>query len=218
MIVLWGSNRKAYSDIEVVRGLQSRDGCIEEWFYKAARKYFDGCFNEVFFNDDGKQEIFQSAFIKLWTEIENGRICVDGEKICRQQRTGEYVPMACNLTTFLMAFARNEYRELVRNVREESFDDFFDSAQHESIFALDAADDSEAEEMRRRIVDECISQMSPACIDIITLFYYKGKSLDEIMEMRSGKNSSKDGLKTAKNKCMNTLKERVLKEYSLCNL
>ncbi len=217
MIVLWGSNRKAYSDIEVVRGLQNRDGRVEEWFYKAAKKYFDGCFNEVFFNDDCKQEIFQSAFIKLWTEIENGRIKVEDERICRQQRTGEYVPMTCSLTTFLMAFARNEYRELVRNVREESFEEFFDSAQHESAFAFDAAD-GDAEEMKRRIVDECILQMSPACIDILTLFYYKGKSLDEILEMRSGKNSSKDGLKTAKNKCMNTLRERVLKEYSLCNL
>ena len=74
------------------------------------------------------------------------------------------------------------------------------------------------DEMKSRIVDECIQLMSPACIDIITQFYYHGKSLDEIMVTRGGKNSSKDGLKTAKNKCMNTLRERVLKEYSMCNL
>lgn len=217
MIVLWGGNRKAYSDIEVVNGLQERNGRVEEWFYNAAKRYFDKCFNEVFFNSDCREEIFQSAFIKLWTEIENGRIKVDGNVLCRQQRGGEYMPMTCNLTTFLMAFAKTEYRELVRNVREESFDEFYDSAQHESIFAFDAGE-SDADEMKSRIVDECIQLMSPACIDIITQFYYHGKSLDEIMETRGGRNSSKDGLKTAKNKCMSTLRERVLKEYRMCNL
>lgn len=217
MIVIWGGNKKTYSDIEVVNGLQGRDGRVEEWFYNAARRYFEACFNEVFFNEDYKHEIFQSAFIKLWTEIENRRIKVDGNALCRQQRSGKYVPMTCSLTTFLMAFAKNEYRELVRNIHEESFDEFYDSAQYESVFAFDA-DDGNADEMKSRIVDECIQLMSSSCIDIITQFYYQGKSLDEIMKTRDGRNSSKDGLKTAKNKCMNTLRERVLKEYSLCNL
>ncbi len=216
MNVLWGKKKKAYSDTEVVNGLQKRDSIIEEWFYNAAKRYFGNCFNEVFFNRDCKDEIFQNAFIRLWTEIENGRIKTIGNGICRQQRTGEYVPMTCSLTTFLMAFAKTEYRELVRGNREESFEEFYDSAQHESAFAFDA--DENAEEMKSRIVDECILQLPPACIEIITLYYFQGKSLDEIMEMRNEKNSSKNGLKTAKNKCMNTLRERVLKEYRMCDI
>ena len=43
-------------------------------------------------------------------------------------------------------------------------------------------------------------------------------SLDEILVARSGTNSSKDGLKSAKNKCLNTLKTKVKEEFLKCNI
>ena len=62
------------SDAEVVNGLQSRDRKIEEWFFHTAKRFFDDHYNEVFFDKDRKQEIFQAAFLKLWMEMDNGRI------------------------------------------------------------------------------------------------------------------------------------------------
>ena len=215
MITLLSRKRESYSDIEVVEGLQRKNPRVEEWFYRTAEKYFSTHFNVVFFDKDKKQEIFQSAFIKLWTEIENKRIKSDGDKLLRQQRDGAYEAMTCSLTTFLMAFAKTEYRELVRNVNEDCYESIYDSAQYDSCFELQACEAEDTEEMKNRIVDECIMQMSPACIDIITLFYHKGKSLDEILEIRNEKNTSKNGLKSAKNKCMNTLRKRVLAEYKI---
>ncbi len=212
------SRKKSYGDAEVVEGLQGRDAYIEEWFYGAAKRYFNGCFNELFFDKDMKQEIFQNAFIKLWTEIENGRIRVMNGRVSRLQRGGGYLPMTCSLNTFMMAFAKTEYRELLRNVREEGCDDFFDAVQYDALADVWDADDCDVEELKNQIVDECINQLSPSCIDILTLFYYQGKSLDEILEIRSDKNTSKDGLKSAKNKCMSTLRERVLKAYNMCNI
>lgn len=215
MGIIWG-NKKAYSDIEVVNGLQRREAKVENWFYEAARKYFNASFNEVFFDKDRKQEIFQSSFIKLWTEIENGRIKVMDGAVCRQQRSGVYEAMNCSLTTFLMAFAKTEYRELVRNIKEQGCDELYDSAMCDTLF--DAADYDDADEMKNRIVDECIARISPSCVEILTMFYYRGMSLDEILAARGEKNSSKDGLKSAKNKCLNTLKTRVKEEYLKCNI
>ncbi len=60
--------KEAYSDTEVVEGLQHSDRRVEEWFYNTTRRYFNEHFNEVFFDKDKKQEIFQMAFLKLWTE------------------------------------------------------------------------------------------------------------------------------------------------------
>ena len=210
MRVLWG-NRKTYSDIEVVEGLQRRDMKVEGWFYEAAKRYFDGSFNEVFFDKDCKQEIFQTSFIKLWTEIENGRIKVLDGAVCRQQRNGAYEPMSCSLTTFLMAFARTEFREMVRDVKETCYDEIYDSAMYDTVYAIENGCD-DVEGMKDRIVDECIARMSPSCIDILTMFYYKDMSLDEILAARE-ENTSKDGLKTAKNKCLNTLKAKVNDEF-----
>ena len=76
----------------------------------------------------------------------------------------------------------------------------------------------DAEEQKNRIVDECISELSPRCAEILTLFYYKGMSLDQIMEQRAEKNTSKNGLKTAKNKCMNTLRDRITVQFKMFNL
>lgn len=217
MIGIPGIRKRDYCDIDVVNGLQARNARVEEWFYNAARRYFNYCFKEVFFNEDYRQEIFQSAFIKLWTEIENGRIKVVEGAVCRQQRNGVYEPMTCSLTTFLMAFARTEYRELVRNVDDECYEGILEREAGDEIFAFEA-DGDDADELKNRIVDECLMQMSPSCSEILTLFYHRGKSLDEIMEIRGERNSSKDGLKSAKNKCMNLLRQRVLKEYAKCNI
>lgn len=202
-----------YTDYEVVEGLQRHDHKLEEWFYRSTRRYFNDCFHEVFFDMDRKQEIFQAAFLKLWTEIDNHRIRVINERVCRQQVSGEYKPMTCALTTFLMAFARTEYREVVRSTKEDNYGELFEDANHADVMITSFDKDEDIDELKNRIVDDCIQGMSPTCVEILTLFYYQEKSLDEIMEIRRDKNASKNGLKTAKNKCMNTLRERVTARF-----
>lgn len=215
---LFTRRQTVYSDREVVEGLQGRERRMEEWFYHKAKRYFDDSFNQVFFDKDKKQEIFQSAFVKLWTEIDNHRICICEQEVCRQQKNGEYMPMTCSLTTFLMAFARTEYRELVRNTKEDCYGEFFDDAEQADVIVTSFDKAEDAEEQKNRIVDDCISQLTPRCAEILTLFYYKEMSLDEILEQRSDKNTSKNGLKTAKNKCMNTLRDRITTEFQKYHL
>ena len=200
-----------HTDADAVEALQHRDRRMEDWFYETQKRYFDEKFNQVFFDKDRKQEIFQTAFLGLWTEIDNGRISVRDGQVCRQQNDGVFRPMTCTLQTFLMAFARNEYREVMRSNKETYVDEMFDDAMGGEVQTpFDAAESTDAQ--KNRIVDACIQQMPPRCVEILTLFYYQGKSLDEIMELRQDKNTSKNGLKTAKNKCLNTLRERVTTE------
>lgn len=206
------SERKEYTDMEVVNGLQQRERKVEEWFYRTAKRYFDTHFNDVFFDEDQKQEIFQTAFLKLWTEIENGKISIMDDMMCRQQRNGEYLPMNCKLTTFLFTFAKNEYRELVRSTHLTSTVEVLDTQEHGDVMAV-FMDEEDIDAQKSRIVDDCLQMMSPSCLELLTLFYYENKSLDEILVLRKDKNSSKDGLKTAKNKCMNTLRSKVTMEY-----
>lgn len=213
--ILLSAKRNSYSDKEIVSGLQSRDRNMEQWFYEKARRYFNDCFNEIFFDKDRKQEIFQSAFLKMWMEIDNRTIRVVEELVCRRQKDGQVLPMTCSLLTFLITFAKNEYRELVRTCREETVAEVFDGIS--SVWEEEMADD-DIEEWKNRIVDECMQQISPSCLEILTLFYYEGKSLDEILLLRQERNSSKNGLKTAKNKCMNTLRESITMEFRRNNL
>lgn len=207
MILSLKHRTQAYSDAEVVVKLQQRDKTAEEWFYHMLNRYFSEHFSEVFFDKDKKQEIFQSAVLKLWIEIENHRIRVDKGCVQRQQRDGIYRPLSCSLTTFLMAFAKTEYRELMRSTKEDYYAELFDNNGSVEPIAFD--NQKEEEELRNRIVDECIGQMSPRCIEILTMFYYQGMTLDQIMSARNDKNTSKNGLKVAKSKCMSTLRGHI---------
>lgn len=202
-----------YTDIEVVRGLQTRQRHIEEWFYENAKRYFTDKFHKVFFDEQQKATVFQDSFVKLWTQIEDKEILVMDEKVCRHQNNGGIRPMTCSLNTFLFAIAKNEYRELVRNTKEEmSVEEIYVNDNNQYMPYLPGEED--IHEVQLRIVDRCIQQMSPHCLEILTLFYIKGKTLDEIMEIRHENNSSKVGLKTAKYKCMNHLRNKVTE---MCN-
>lgn len=198
--------------MEVISGLQRQDRKVEEWFYKSAKRYFEAHFNEVFFDKDKKQEIFQTAFLKLWTEIQNEKITLYHGTICRQQRNGEYQPMTCRLTTFLMTFSKNEYREMVRTEHLVLVDDWIDKSDMTSATVVTFEQEEDVETQKNRIVDDCLQMMSPRCVELLTWFYYENKSLDEIMNLRKDGTYSKDGLKTAKNKCMTKLRLKVMEE------
>ena len=205
-----------HTDCEVVLGLQARKRSVEEWFYHSAKDYFWQKFNEVFFDQDMKMTIFQESFIRLWTQIENGEIHVADGKLHRRQKNGSVKVMTCSLNTFLFAIAKNEYRELVRSNKEVFVDSYFDNVNNSNMAYTPDAED--VKETQVRIVDECIQMMPPRCLEILTLFYIKGKSLDEIMEIRKDKNTSKVGLKSAKYKCMNTLRERITEQFNRLNI
>lgn len=207
--------KRQFTDSEVVIGLQARNRDVEEWFYNKSKQYFMSHFNEVFFDKDQKNMIFQDSFIRLWTQIENGEISAESNVVCRQQKDGKRHPMTCSLNTFLFAIAKNEYREIVRSTKEVYVEDYFDHSNPEWIDQQEVDDE---EEVKVQVVDECIQTMPPRCLEILTLFYIKGKSLDEIMEIRKEKNTSKVGLKSAKYKCMNTLREKIIEKFNQLNL
>lgn len=203
---------KNFSDKDIIIGLQNHNPKIEQYFFDNTSRYFNIHFTQFFFDQDSKQEVFQTAIIKLWTEIENKTIKIIDDSVCRRQKSGEYCEMSASLNTFLMAFAKNEFRELLRNRNDDDFEDISNISEGHIDCIEDAFDETEN---KIQIIDECILSMSPNCIEIITMFYYQKKSLDEIMKLRGVQNSSKDGLKTAKNKCMVTLRKRVNERLNL---
>ena len=209
-------NKKGrYNDIEVVTGLQSKDRKTEEWFYQSSKRYFMAKFQDVFFDQDQREEIFQDSFLRLWMQIDNAQINVIDGVVNRMKKDGEYAPLTCLLSTFLMAIAKNEYRELIRNSKDLYVADYIESIEYSS---LPASDEDNLHEYKNQVIDDCIQQLSPRCLEILTLFYIEGRSLDEILLTRAEKNTSKVGLKTAKYKCMNSLREKIKGQFAKLNI
>ena len=208
------SKRKSKTDAEYVRLIQDKHDKVTEEFYHLARRYFKNSYRSVFSRMDLMEDIFQQSFVKLWTEIETGKIFVgENEELFRYDRNGNIRKLTCSLNTFLIDIAKNDYRSWLRNDRLTLEDDFESFAHMEEVKSVVWGEES-AETLREQIVNSCILELPPRCKEILTMFYYQGMTLDEIIIARGEKNISKNGLKTGKYKCMESLKAKVRDTFS----
>lgn len=195
---------KTYSDVAYVEGVFKRDPIMERALFNHCKQYFDEHYKGVFFvGNDKKNDIFQESFTQFWKIIINRRIYIkDGEVLANGGK-----PLASKLTTFFMGIAKLKYLEWTRQKSAISYDDpeVYKREKMDMENLKDMMYDKEEERMLE-IISECISKMAARCNQILTLFYCKKKTLDDIMnELPSF--GSKDALKTAKYKCMEHLRE-----------
>ena len=205
---------KKYSDKSYILGLQQHDKLIEQACYDYLRNYFEQNYRGLFFiEDEQKNEIFQESYITFWQNVENRKIYVEDD-ILKGRDGSEF---RCSLTTYFMGIARLKYLEWTRqNKSHGNIDDderyIYGNAEELYTEILYDMEDTSMTD----IISDCISRLSAGCSQIMTLFYYKEKSLDEIM-MEVPTYKSKDALKTAKYKCMQNLKKCATSTYERFN-
>ncbi|MBO5628492.1 MAG: sigma-70 family RNA polymerase sigma factor [Aeriscardovia sp.] len=201
---------KTNSDVAYVEGMYRRNPVMERALHKHCKQYFDENYRSVFFvGDEHKMEIFQESFIKLWENIEKRKIYVENGVLLG--KGGK--PFSSTLTTYFMGIAKLKYKEWAR---QHSFGTDAEEAEK-----LRKAKDAEiykemlydeGENAMLEIISDCISHMTERCREILTLFYYHEKSLDDIlMEVPTYK--SKNALKTEKYKCMENLRKSAGEIY-----
>lgn len=159
--------------------------------------------------EEMKDDIFQDAFLIIWTEIQNRKIYVEGDAIWRVRKNGKAARMTCSLQTFLISIARNRHLNIIRDDTPLMSLDI-DSAFFYDLNVEEVADDKDK---IHQAVDESMLELSRHCIEILTLYYVKGLKLDEILKTRDS-NTSKNGLKTSKSKCLSQLKRNVIRRIS----
>lgn len=194
---------KTYSDAAYVEGVIRHDREMERALYECCKRYFDDNYRGVFFIGDEvqKMEVFQNAFITLWENIERKRIRVEDGVL--KGKDGNL--FTSSLTTYFMGIAKLKYLEWVREHARIDCEKEGQSRGMDLSAYRDLLYDDDKEAMLTIIAD-CISRMSERCNQIISMFYYEEKNLDDILEaLPSFK--SKDALKTAKHKCMENLRK-----------
>lgn len=204
------------SDADYVRGIANNDDEMEGKLYLKWFDYFEDKCHKLFINitKEDKKDIRQEAFETFRNKIKDGDIRVKDDKVMYKGN-----PLNCKLMTFLTSIAINMKRELVRkNDILKYWDDIYDSTEEQTgLTTLPEYLNSEEEKIKLEIIAKCISKMPKRCIEILTMFYYKEMSLDDILQfyIQSGENlRSKDALKTRKNTCMNTLRNLANEQYS----
>ena len=210
MITIFKHN---YSDADFVIGMKSGNRKIQSQFYNHCRDYFNQTYSKLFFTDnEQKNDIFEDSFIILWQKIERGEIYTKNGVVL----TKDAQQMKCSLKTFMMSIAWNKFREYTRKHHEQLFEDMFIPKQHDVVKSISFLDNSgdDIDGLKFEIISTCVAKMPKRCNQILTMFYFEGKKLDAIM-IELDTFTSKDALKTAKNKCFNTLKNNVLQQYKI---
>lgn len=200
-----------YSDADYIIGMKSGNRRIQSHFYNYCRNYFNQTYSKLFFTDnEQKNDIFEDSFIILWQKIERGEIYTDSGVV--MVKGGKQ--MKCSLKTFMMSIAWNKFREYTRKHREALFEDMFSSINKVGVKSISFINNNEedVEGLKFEIIATCVAKMPKRCNQILTMFYFEGKKLDTIM-IELPTFTSKDALKTAKNKCFSTLKNNVLQQY-----
>lgn len=200
MRLIW----KKYSDIDYVMGIHSGISDIQMHFYHNCRRLFDrGTAKYGNIDADEKDDIFQDAFVILWEKIEAGSIYVADGKVVAARRGG-IVAEIPELSGYFMRIVRNLYLERLREKGSvEAIEEWRELAAEDPLWW-----DKSPELMREQIVRQSFMALPHRCREILTMFYYKNMSLEEILAKRA-ENQSYNGLKTGKSKCLTLLKARV---------
>lgn len=197
-----------YTDIDYVRGILSDD----EWskqqmcreLFKHCKQYFDNNFPKYFFTgEDEKKDIFQNSFVKLWENIEQGKIYLE-DNVLKDKGGKTHVG---SLATYLMSIAKIKYLEWGREERKHNM--LAETYGRKEISYL--LDDDE-EFIMLDIVSECMSHMSERCNQILSMYWYEDLELKDILK-RIPTYHSINALKTEKYKCMKNLRKIANEMY-----
>lgn len=207
--------RKSYTDIQIVEAYQIGDKKIQQFWYDKCRSQFGkGTSNYGGLTDYDRDDLFQDSFIILWEKMESHQIyALDGIVYVTSKKGNSIIP---DMLGYFMRIVKNKYLEMFHSGKYVlPLNDVITSSKEDLFEELYWTDDPDVE--KDRIVSQCLLSLPKSCLEILTMFYYEKKSLEQILELRP-ENNSYDGLKSRKSKCMTNLKRRITESFAKAGL
>lgn len=207
--------RKSYTDIRIVEAYQTGDKKIQQFWYDKCRSQFGkGTSNYSGLTDYDRDDLFQDSFIILWEKMESHQIYIQDGTIHVSTKKGENV--IPDMLGYFMRIVKNKYLEMFHSAKYVMPLNEVVTSSDEDFFA-ELYWDEDPDVEKDRIVSQCLLSLPKSCLEILTMFYYEKKSLEQILEERP-ENNSYDGLKSRKSKCMTNLKKRITESFAKAGL
>lgn len=198
-------------DAVYVRAFSCGNERMQRECYRACRDTFSRIKGNLPAPEADRNDIFHESFEIMWGYIDSGRIFVEGAGVKLQHHDGSSTAVTDLTGAYFAGIVKNKFLEYCR--------------QHNRIVPLPeeflpeiATDppgsitDDDIETLKDRLTRESLSSLAKSCVEILTKFYHESKSLTQILSERP-ENSSYDGLKTRKTKCLKTLKEKIITSF-----
>ncbi|MFC2088176.1 RNA polymerase sigma factor [Calditrichota bacterium] len=137
------------------------------------------------------QDILQETIIVLWQKVNSGRF-----------------DLSSKLNTFLIAVTKNKWRTELRRRGKFPKDSLPEDKNNEYLDQLENIISNE----NREIINQAISKIKPICKQLLLLFYFEERSLEEITGIL--KFSNVNVTKSKKYQCKKSLQEILLKQLA----
>lgn len=200
-------------EARLIAGMHNGNQLAQYELYEYCADYFYEKHRGVFCaTEEAIEEILQNSFIKLWENIECGKIYAENNLV----KGKDSKPINGSIRTYFMGIAKLKYLEWFREhpffadpeteIGKEIRANGFDEQEYMDMLYGDSSN------IQLDIIADLISKMPERCYEILSKFYYEDKNLDRILtEIPSIE--SKNALKTKKHKCMENLREAANETY-----
>lgn len=190
------------------------DKGLQKECYLSCRQSFMAFVKPLSLPQPMEADLFHESFETLWFNIERGVVFLDGSEVKVKSANG--IHALTGLTgPYFLGIVRNKYHEFgrERNLDLPLLDDTL--VEGDPADALPDSEDLDA--LKDSIIMSCLHSLPKSCVEILTKFYHESKSLADILAERP-QNSTYNGLKTRKSKCLAALRLKIINAFKAHNL
>jgi len=144
-------------------------------------------------DNENIQDLYQEAWYAVYKNIKDGKL----------------LELTSTLKTYLFQIGRNQALSLIKRLESRGGD----KEIVDEVWEDDTHDIEDQHTKRSNILRQAIGELTETCRNIMKLFYFEDKKLDEIVYLLDDF-SSKDALKTKKYKCMKRLEKLVKDKFA----
>jgi len=200
------------NDVDMIEELISGKSVRFHKFYDSNMDKFVLFFMKTYKRDRSYcEDLYADSVTMMWEQIMRGKIFVEDSQVFCRTRLNTVQKIECSLATYVMGVGKISMLERIRKSGKTVSDESLYAKLWES--GIDSADILDFTE-RDQLIHKALSELTPTCMEILTLFYWNEESGKEIARKTGLKNE--DSVKTQKLKCMRkfcVLVKEQLKDY-----
>ena len=166
------------------------DGELERVYVKYRREFISWVIKRYQCSLDDATDIYQQVILVFYENIVQGKL----------------VELKSNLKTYLFAIGKNKIMEEKKHSSKFLKHDDFEMER------VDVDDDNEERERELTSVEKSLKLIGEHCKQLLEMFYFQKKNIDEITEILEYKNSA--SARNQKYKCMEKLRKVHLEDLN----
>ncbi|GGH34304.1 RNA polymerase subunit sigma-24 [Mangrovimonas yunxiaonensis] len=176
----------------ILKALRSGSERTQREVYEANRDKFLNFAKRYALSEEDVIDVYQDAYIIFYNNIVSGKLEV----------------LTSSISTYLFSIGKNLIMDRLRKQKRQlKTNDYTHLVQDETsdLSALDLEPEALSEE--QELLRTHFGTLGKKCQEILTLFYYRGFTISEILEFSDY--NSENVIKSQKSRCLKTLRELI---------